>query len=406
MFTGKLTQRPGLKYDRTMPWRGERILDAKLQFVLTTSEYHVDDILRMSGMHGMITDIMGTASRNLESEPIPLQWTLSEALQKLASAPPHVRNLVMGIVPSRKGYSMRIRPADRRTVVEAINPEKAEMLGATLGMTKRTLWELQGAPPYARKAELIQTLTTSAGKWTGWMAEPRKPVTPLNGRPRTWLIDAAVPPPQTKLFTQDGDIMVIVRKIEKPDQSSKVAAFARIGKTDAPHAKDLFSNDRDNGMDDLDLDDSNHFPHLPGTEGSANVDNAAYGRDDNMDQDSAEGPTSGTPVSASRIWVTPKYCSPAAPPIHPSTVAPHPLPAPVQNQDARDTLIEQMTKTIEDLRQDNRTKDEQMRQLQATLNQVQATLMAIQTAQQQQQMQMQIAQSMTGTMPPHQGAVH
>ena len=262
---------------------------------------------------------------------------------------------IMGVVPSKQGYSVRVAPLYRTAVIHALKSEKAEQKGRALGIEKRTAWEIQGAPPYANATELISLLADPIGEWKGWLADPRKPLTPFNGKPRTWVVDSAGPPPSNIFITDTGDMMVISRRKEPKTHTNKTSPFAKIGQMgDIPTARDLFSEEdtfEDEPGDFLMYED-NAASHQQGLNTICTSNDTTSG--DHADAAQVNHTAQASPpqgVRAVSPWVTPKASSAAlhVPNSVPTVHAP-PTPIPMQiDEDPRDAIIRQLRDLVASL---------------------------------------------------------
>ncbi len=160
-----------------------------------------------------------------------MDWTLADAIAKTDKLPPNLKKELRGMIPTYKGYAIRVKKQAEAEVTRALNPEVAEELGPSLGMKPSSSWLIRNIPRQATRAGIIQTFAASHGQWTGWKTLPRK----IHGQPRgttvDWIVDAESEPPK-KAVTLNRACIMIERFIEKPKVPPRAAAWFRNTATD------------------------------------------------------------------------------------------------------------------------------------------------------------------------------
>ncbi len=232
---------PRVRRDRRLTWRGEEWDEGRILATFQIPTEQVDDVMNVSGRHGIVVDVFGRNSRASDGEQarirLPVEWTLAEVLEKMDALPQQLKKELRGIVPTFKGYAIRVRKQFEAEVTRALNPEVAEELGASLGMKPSSTWLVKSIPRQATRAGIIKTFAAAQGQWTGWKVLPRK----IHGQPRgttvDWIVDAECEPPR-KVVTLNGACIMVERFIERPRVPPRAAAWFRNTATD-PIGKDL-----------------------------------------------------------------------------------------------------------------------------------------------------------------------
>ena len=99
-----------VRRNRALKWRDEEIPEGRILTVIATPNELVNDVLSISGKHGLIIDL---ASRQLKEKceeeiayvRLPEEVGIKEALKKVEDMPKLAREATRGLIPTRKGYA-------------------------------------------------------------------------------------------------------------------------------------------------------------------------------------------------------------------------------------------------------------------------------------------------------------
>jgi hypothetical protein len=223
-----------VRRDRNLVWKGERMTDARIATSVKVPAEHVDELMTRSGRHGIIIDVLrrGRADQTDAYAKLKLSsdWDMAEAISRVDALPLHLKKHTRGIVPSAKGYLLRMVAAAEAEITKALAPEVAAQLGPALGMKAESTWIVKGIPRSATREGIIRCLNLQTSRWGGWTVRPKRVV----GQPRfgkvDWLVEAASDPPGKALTvktreTPNGDCIMIERFVEEQKTTAKAAPW-------------------------------------------------------------------------------------------------------------------------------------------------------------------------------------
>jgi hypothetical protein len=232
-----------VRRDRNLVWRGEHMADARIATTVKVPSEHVDELMARSGRHGIIIDHLrrgrGNQTDAYAKLKLPSDWDMAEAINKIDALPPHLKKLTRGIVPSARGYFLRMVGTAEAEITKALAPEVAAQLGPALGMKAESTWIVKGIPRNATKEGIIRGLNLPTSRWRGWTVRPKRVV----GQPRfgkvDWLVEAANDPPGKALTvktreTPNGDCIMIERFVEEQRTTAKAAPWFKPLKKQEP----------------------------------------------------------------------------------------------------------------------------------------------------------------------------
>ena len=159
---------------------------------------------------------------------MPNDHGMRQILEKIKTLPQSQRKMIRGVVPNYKGYDVRVPKTAEVEMTKALAPERAEELGAALGMAATGKWEIQGIPSHATKARIHQVLAQQVGKWTGWATRPLKTTGPPRNGKISWLVEAASAPPTRSLLVHGRDLIYISKHEEPIKMTKKLNPWYRV----------------------------------------------------------------------------------------------------------------------------------------------------------------------------------
>ena len=222
-----------LKRNRALKWRNQDIPEGRILTIIEVPNELVHEVLAISGKHGLIVDL---ASRNIKEEHekecasvrLPEEWNIKETLKKIEEMPKKAKEVSRGVVPTRRGFALRVRKDAEAEVTAFLNPEEATRLGPALGIRPKSAWVIKGVPSYADSGMIVKTIAQNGGdSWPGWIVRPRRPLTSNRGRVTTWLVDAVVEPP-APVITLNGFLISIEKYTESTTMTKRVAAWMNV----------------------------------------------------------------------------------------------------------------------------------------------------------------------------------
>ena len=375
---------PRLAKDRSFFWRGEKMEDAAMRFYFTVEKEKTEELLARSGLNGTLVE----HTERQEEEGVtkillPIDWKLADCIEKVKALPQLVKRMTKGIIPSRRGYSVRVAAEHRATVVRTLLPEKAEEAGAALDLKRTSTWTVRGLPKRMEKQEVMRVMATTTLAWKGWIVLPTRQVGHYRDFCATWIVDADEPPPQQRLSFLDYNtrekITAMITQQECPPRQAGVKQTAwdlppQTAQKKQPRWEDLDDTDNE-GMDtdrhendssDVQFGGNQQLPHTP---------------------IQPEAPAGTINISPGSL----------------SAVPPKANGTPPKVTDGRDQLIQQLQSMIAALQATVAEKDAQLVQMNANLQslsaqiaskeaamlQMQQSLTTIQTMMMQQQQQQQ-----------------
>ena len=205
--------RPRVRRNRTLKWRGEETQEGRISTTIAIPNECVEEVLSRSGIvNGAIFDLPGAAEMEKYSYAkvkLPSDLTIKQATAKVAELAPELRRHTRGIVPTYKGYAVRVTKAMEVEITSALSPELAAELGQALGMKANSTWKVSGIPTYVSKGSLHQAFARQAYGWTGWIVRPVKTLSaPKNGKV-DWIVEAASNPPKQTFTINSRDVVCI-----------------------------------------------------------------------------------------------------------------------------------------------------------------------------------------------------
>ena len=261
---------PFLRRDRTLRWRGQEIEEGRIAAGFTVPNTCVEDFLATSGNQGAIIDLRGGAEMKefgYTKIKMPPDLGMKQVLDKIKALPQHQRKLVKGVVPSFKGYAIRVPKEAEAEMTRTLAPEAAEEQGSALGMIASAKWEIHGVPRYTTKAVVHQTFAGKGGNWTGWVIRPLKTISPPRHERAVWLVEAAEPPPMRSLTINGRDIIQIKNHVEQQKIPAKLASWYTTKVQSSPSVWADFLDpkpvrldvgDRDRGKENMQVDSNSH----------------------------------------------------------------------------------------------------------------------------------------------------
>ncbi len=183
----------------------------------------------------------------------------TDALAKLDALPPNLRRATRGIIPTARGYALRVIKEAEADVTAVVTPEIAAQMGPALGLKGTSAWVVCGIPRNAAKEGIIRALNAPSSRWRGWTVRPLRTITEPRGGKVDWLVEADVDPPARALTVKSsasphGDCIMVKKCTEEKKVSPKAAPWykPRQQKEMAPPPKSgaLWSDIADEDDDD------------------------------------------------------------------------------------------------------------------------------------------------------------
>ncbi len=145
-------------------------------------------------------------------------------------SPPNLRKAARGVVPTARGYALRVVKEAEADITTQLAPEVAAQLGPALGLKAASTWVVRGVPRHATKEGIIRALNAPTSRWQGWTVRPvRTLAQPRNGKV-DWLVEAEVDPPSRALTVKTsssphGDCIMIQKHTEERRIAPKAAPW-------------------------------------------------------------------------------------------------------------------------------------------------------------------------------------
>ena len=102
---------------------------------------HVHGVMSLSGREGLIIDKQSpragveTQQKDaLAKVRLPLGLNLQDILGRIDALAPELRKATKGLVPTFKGYALRVEKHAEALITAAMNPKEAEILGPAMGL--------------------------------------------------------------------------------------------------------------------------------------------------------------------------------------------------------------------------------------------------------------------------------
>ncbi len=229
--------RPGelqARVDRRLTWRGETLERSKITTVVRAPAEHVEELLARSGRHGIVIDRINRGRTTMKDDyakvKLPIEMTMTDALAKIDSLPVNLRKGARGVVPTARGYAIRVTKDAEAEILKHVSPEAAAKLGPALGLQTSSSWVVHGVPRYADKQGIISALNAPNPRWRGWTVKPIRTLTQPRMGKVNWLVEAAVDPPGRALTVKTasnprGDCVMIEKYVEEKRIAPKAASW-------------------------------------------------------------------------------------------------------------------------------------------------------------------------------------
>ncbi len=161
---------------------------------------------------------------------LPMEMTMTDALAKVDSLPAHLKKGARGVVPTARGYAIRVTRDAEAEILKHVSPEAAAKLGPALGLQTTSSWVVHGVPRHADRQGIISALNAPNPRWRGWTVKPIRTLTQPHQGKVNWLVEAAVDPPGRALTVRTaanpkGDCVMIEKYVEEKRISPKAAAW-------------------------------------------------------------------------------------------------------------------------------------------------------------------------------------
>ncbi len=229
--------RPGelqARVDRRLTWRGEVMERSKITTLVRAPAEHAEELLARSGRHGIVIDRVNRGRTTTNDEyakvKLPIEMTMTDALAKIDSLPAHLRKGARGVVPTARGYAIRVTKEAEADVLKHVSPEAAARLGPALGLQTSSSWVVHGVPRHADKQGIISALNAPNPRWRGWTVKPIRTLTQPRQGKVNWLVEAATDPPGRALTVKTaanprGECVMIEKYVEEKRIAPKAASW-------------------------------------------------------------------------------------------------------------------------------------------------------------------------------------
>ena len=208
--------------------------EGRIKAVFRIPNEHVEDVLAISGKHGIIVDLDTQNSDdkentfNLVNIKMPSDKELPDILKSIENLPPQLRKATRGILPNFRGYVLRAQCDAEEQLTKHLNPKEAEAMGPALGLKTSSSWVVKGIPNYATRAEIVTRFAAASGNgWPGWKVRPRRTLATSSAKEgtATWLLDAANEPP-LRAITLNKAVITIEMFHERLRDTKKATSFS------------------------------------------------------------------------------------------------------------------------------------------------------------------------------------
>ena len=96
---------------------------------------------------------------------------------------PRLHDAYYGIVPSRRGYSVRVEATVAAEMLKVVNPARVRVLGPALEIRATTHWRVDNLPGYVREKDINAAIATPTDDgWPGWPVVAIRRLTPPSQR--------------------------------------------------------------------------------------------------------------------------------------------------------------------------------------------------------------------------------
>ncbi len=216
-----------LLYDRTLRFRGQVHENSMLKAIITVGKDEVDAYMKRSGYFGVIFERADRQRNNdLRKIKLPLEWNLVDCCARVTNLPATVKDKVLGIIPSSRGFFARVQPEDEVEVTRELCPELAAEMGPSLGISPNASWTIRGLPKRITRQALIKMLATETPSWAPWFVIPRFATTERTDTGSTWIVDSEEPP-STRIIRTKGTCAVIERYVDTKTMQPRARVWAK-----------------------------------------------------------------------------------------------------------------------------------------------------------------------------------
>ena len=233
-------EEPWLIKSKFLKWRGDDIEEGRIKAVFKIPNERVAEVMALSGREGLTIDKNRRKTEEDDEKnedeyakvKLPVDSTLQDLLSRVEALPAELRKMTRGLIPTYKGYALRVERHAEAQITAALNPKEAVILGPALGPHATSQWVVKAVPNYATKSQIIFTLAQAIqGSWPGWTVRPTKTMAVTKSGTTTWKVEAAAAPP-LKAITLNNRLITIEAYCEKPTSAIKNTPFRIIPKAE------------------------------------------------------------------------------------------------------------------------------------------------------------------------------
>ena len=256
-------EEPWLIKSKFLKWRGDDIEEGRIKAVFKVPNERVAEVLALSGREGLTIDKNRRKTEvdddkgedEFAKVKLPVDSGLQDILSRVEALPMELRKLTRGLIPTYKGYALRVERNAEAQITAALNPKEAAILGPALGLHATSQWVVKGVPHYATKSQIIFTLAQAIqGSWPGWTVRPTKTMAVTKSGTTTWRVEAANAPP-LKAITLNNRLITIEAYCEKPAAATKNTPFRIVPKAEQHEISPGDIYDREYLEEDADSDE-------------------------------------------------------------------------------------------------------------------------------------------------------
>ena len=182
---------------------------------------------------------------------------MQDVLKRIEALPTVLRKNCRGVVPTFKGYAVRILKAAEAEATKVLNPAEAEIQGPALGMNMNSSWVVRGIPRHVTKSQITTAFAQQNGAgWPGWLVRPRKTLSTDKVGTTAWLIDAVSEPP-LRTMTINKALITIEMFFEKAGNAWKGVSNMQRQQNKAPEylPGDIYEKEYGEVEDDAAIED-------------------------------------------------------------------------------------------------------------------------------------------------------
>ena len=255
---------PYILKNKKYKWRGDEIEEGRIMSVFKIPNEHVPTVLALSGREGLVIDKQRSRIDNDEQQNdeyakirLPLDLNLADILSRIDTLAPELKKATRGVIPTFKGYALRVVKSAEASITAVMNPKEAQILGPAMGLTATSQWVIKGVPHYATKSQIIHTLAQPANSsWPGWTVRPSKTLSAAKSGTTMWKVEAAQEPP-LRTITLNNYLITIEAYNEAPAMSrgNRLAPLRIVPKRPQHEIAPGDIYDRDYAEDDEDDDE-------------------------------------------------------------------------------------------------------------------------------------------------------